>query len=367
MCQTLSLTRGFFTNVSISTVNLDNNKKLKNEKINKEIILDKSTDLTMKKQLPERKNRGLRMKQLEGVELEKENEIYNAFFAENSSDEEFSLSVDKIEKNEDSFDSDFNNTEQESDKENVEEELIEIKNKSNVLVNLKARGKSLKLLKRKRLNLKKAPIVECMKMESKPIGFKANKSELNDIEVQIFKDYQSDEENDRKSRKTKDRNKEIEKTGKKNEGTQKYTSLRKKKLKKFDLGKRQYKKHNTEKNRRKINEQYSEDKELGIELSEYDENDEGEKRNRINEEKRKKMKEKESFYHSHDKPSQKDMLYEAIFTEIYNIKSLENLQKLEELNKREITTVNKKQIKDHVRLSRHTVKIEESIISYKIS
>jgi len=51
-----------------------------------------------------------------------------------------------------------------------------------------------------------------------------------------------------------------------------------------------------------------------------------------------------------DKPSQKDLLFEAIFTEIYNMKSLENIQKLEELNKRDSNNLNKKQFSDFIKI-----------------
>ena len=53
-----------------------------------------------------------------------------------------------------------------------------------------------------------------------------------------------------------------------------------------------------------------------------------------------------------EKPSQKDLLYEAIFTEIYNIKSLEDMQRLEELNKRDTSNNNKKQLSEYVKIQK---------------
>jgi len=53
-----------------------------------------------------------------------------------------------------------------------------------------------------------------------------------------------------------------------------------------------------------------------------------------------------------EKLSQKDLLYEAIFTELYNIKSLEDMQKLEELNKRDLNYSYKKQFSEFIKIKR---------------
>ncbi len=54
----------------------------------------------------------------------------------------------------------------------------------------------------------------------------------------------------------------------------------------------------------------------------------------------------------HEKLSQKDLLYEAIFTELYNIKSLEDMQRLEELNKRDVNYSSKRQFSEFIKVKR---------------
>ncbi len=58
----------------------------------------------------------------------------------------------------------------------------------------------------------------------------------------------------------------------------------------------------------------------------------------------------------HEKLSQKDLLYEAIFTELYNIKSLEDMQRLEELNKRDVNYSNKKQFSEFIKTKRKIIR-----------
>ena len=62
-----------------------------------------------------------------------------------------------------------------------------------------------------------------------------------------------------------------------------------------------------------------------------------------------------------EKLSQKDLLYEAIFTELYNIKSLEDMQRLEELNKRDVNYSNKKQFSEFIKTVRRVVKKPENL------
>lgn len=57
-----------------------------------------------------------------------------------------------------------------------------------------------------------------------------------------------------------------------------------------------------------------------------------------------------------EKLSQKDLLYEAIFTELYNIKSLEDMQRLEELNKRDVNYSSKKQFVEFIKVKRKVIK-----------
>jgi hypothetical protein len=51
-----------------------------------------------------------------------------------------------------------------------------------------------------------------------------------------------------------------------------------------------------------------------------------------------------------EKLSQKELLLEAIFTEYYNIQSLQEMQRLEDLNKKEMSTPGKKQFSEFVRI-----------------
>lgn len=55
------------------------------------------------------------------------------------------------------------------------------------------------------------------------------------------------------------------------------------------------------------------------------------------------------YTYGHEIPSQKEILFEAIFTEYHNIKSLEEMQRLEDLNKKEMNRTTKKQLTDYVR------------------
>lgn len=55
-------------------------------------------------------------------------------------------------------------------------------------------------------------------------------------------------------------------------------------------------------------------------------------------------------YHQQPIPSQKQLLYEAIFTEIYNNQSLEELRRMEDLNKRELPNTIRKKFQDHIKM-----------------
>jgi vacuolar protein sorting-associated protein 72 len=61
-----------------------------------------------------------------------------------------------------------------------------------------------------------------------------------------------------------------------------------------------------------------------------------------------------------DKPSQKEILFEAIFTELLNQKSLEEMQRLEDMNKREMNTTNKKKLTEYVRIIKRNVNNEHT-------
>lgn len=69
----------------------------------------------------------------------------------------------------------------------------------------------------------------------------------------------------------------------------------------------------------------------------------------------------------HEKLSQKDLLYEAIFTELYNIKSLEDMQRLEELNKRDVNYSSKKQFSEFIKTVRKTKKKQENTLNGEVT
>jgi len=69
-----------------------------------------------------------------------------------------------------------------------------------------------------------------------------------------------------------------------------------------------------------------------------------------------------------EKLSQKDLLIEAIFTEYYNIQSLQEMQRLEDLNKKEIPTQGRREFTEYVRFVKRVVtnskeeKLREEVI-----
>jgi hypothetical protein len=66
-----------------------------------------------------------------------------------------------------------------------------------------------------------------------------------------------------------------------------------------------------------------------------------------------------------EKLTQKDLLYEAIFTELYNIKSLEDMQRLEELNKRDVNYSSKKQFSEFIKVKRRIIREDEEGVKDK--
>jgi hypothetical protein len=58
-------------------------------------------------------------------------------------------------------------------------------------------------------------------------------------------------------------------------------------------------------------------------------------------------------YHQQPLLSQKELLYEAIFTEIFNNQSLEELRRMEELNKRELPSTIKKKFNEFVKIKQN--------------
>ena len=239
------------------------------------------------------------MKVLQGKELEEEDEIYNLLFGEKSSDEDFNISNPNEE---DSFDSDFDNNDDASG-ENQEQKTEEV--------------------------------------DADKIAEEETKKEAG-----IFEDFEESNIKSKKKEKAPKRRKAFI-----DEDDDDYLKRKRK----------SYKTNNIKKAKKIKSDDIDNDIEVDIDQSsENDElmqyNDVDYKKKIILEEEntkkeKAKLKEKETVRYSYmqDKPSQRDLLFEAIFTEIYNKKSLEEMQRLEDLNKRESASSNKKQFNEYVR------------------
>lgn len=283
-----------------------------------------------KKELPKRENRGRRMKALEGRELELEEGIYNALFFEASSDEDFNPDAISEEiPNEDSFDSDFGKTE-DDDSEFVKKKPKKRKPK-------KKKEKEEEIIDVYEMNLSDIDEAERKKDEG------VNEEEIKPVEVVMKREA-------RENKKTKPvrSNKFIEEdedelihNKRRREKTQK--------LKKFLEKKKKHEKM----------EKIDDPNVIIIEKWRLRENDEddllvyNDEDFEISQEiPKKEQKPARKPAVEKEKPTQKDLLYEAIFTEIYNIKSLEDMQRIEEMNKREQIYSSKKLLNDFVKIIR---------------
>lgn len=75
-------------------------------------------------------------------------------------------------------------------------------------------------------------------------------------------------------------------------------------------------------------------------------------------------------YHQQPLPSQKELLYEAIFTEIFNNQSLEELRRMEEINKRDLPSTIKKKFNEFVKIKQNSTgesKGKQLVLTYSYS
>lgn len=335
---------------------------------------ENSTENTRKKVLPTRRNRGLRLNALKGRELEEENEYYNQIFADRDSDEEFDPDADKLSKD-DSFDSDFGKVDNTVNNEsalnvhtktttssrrnrnsNSKEEIIDLDDLDIDLIDnmdnddyenedndeegaeededeglTSKKKKGIASGKNKRLN------------GSKGLKLGSKKTDSNNVKPKRYSKAFIDEDDEDEDFKRK--RKRTFKTPTK--------PLKKAKLKQLEN------ETTVIVNKSILNEKNYHD------ILEY--NDDSYFTNKQLEEETKKEKTKLresniSSKYGQDKLTQKDLLFEAIFTEMYNQKSLEELQRLEELNKKDISTSNKKSFVDYVRSVKKCLKEPEANI-----
>lgn len=406
---------------------------------------ENSTQNTRKKILPERANRGLRMKSLEGRDLDQENELYDLIFAEKSSDEDFDPSQTEFSADESDMEvqeEEVENEEIDSKKqEKVEASKLGSKQKENKInVSSEKMGGSNMISNRRRKH--EEEIVDLDMLDLDKIDEMEDKREKGiDIEEEAVEGSSEEISEDEVSpRKKKKKNKKVGKKSKK------YTPLvlvedghvedkkkshlrksfidydddeeflgKKQKPANFLRSKRQVKKAKKEVKkipppRLKFNknvtlsddfesifinksvlekggegEGFSGEEEMSCNAYEEDRddimkyNDESysykQKIKNIEEENTntkniiKKYKKNENvnvspgqanapvkYSFMQEKLSQKELLLEAIFTEYYNIQSLQEMQKLEDLNKKDFSTPDKKQFSEYVRIIKRSLK-----------
>lgn len=357
---------------------------------------ENSTTNTRKRFVPQRKNRGLRMMELARQEEKlTEDDFYNNYFhGGDSDDDEFNLSENiesyeesdipnlEEEENEDKEDNDINIEESSQTLQTESPEPPARKNRASKkeekiiydidlldidrideIEDMRDRGidvdefeqdeelesdEEMKKKKKKKNRTKKKNVIPLLKNEEE---------DSNKRRTKAFIDYDEDSENLSKKR------------YRSNKPTTKFLHFRNKiKQERIKLNK------NVSINGPKDN-PYSifinksaifTEEDNADDIMTY--NDEGYKNN-IEEEKNtqnliKKYKKQEKtsgekFSWIQEKPSQRDLLFEAIFTEYHNIKSLEAMQRLEDMNKRDYTTTNKRQFADFVKLKQKVPTVED--------
>jgi hypothetical protein len=263
------------------------------------------------------------MKVLEGKELEEENDLYNMYFAEKSSDEDFNLEEESGA--EDSFDSDFERANGQQEEEEPEEEEVD-------------EGELLKKIKSgKRRKADEGVNIDLDEMDI---------DKIDQIELQKDMGIQIVMENEEETFKPKI--KEKKKSNRKSKAfiddDEDSYLRRKRKFVKPQV--RKYKKQKVS------------DGDINKGDIQSDFENKGSEADKLKLEKLKSKDQTVKYSYLQDKPSQKDLLFEAIFTEIYNKKSLEEMQRLEDLNKRELTSSSKKQFNEYVRFFKTEKDIE---------
>ncbi len=344
---------------------------------------ENSTENTRKKILPHRPNRGSRMKSLQGKEYDEQDELYNLIFGEHSSDEDFNPSESHL-------------SDDESECQALNDTSGNEKIKSPQLHNLSLDEKSTQRLKKKnalknnsneeeiydldQIDLDKIDEIEHMKEqgiyiqsseedaseEKETINKKNKKKDIKDKKTpkksqKSFIDHSDDEEDFLRKRK---RNNIINKStlnlvNKKQKISHSKSFLRQK-INRNVIFKQNYSILIVNKNifksqeeECKENNQLSQDQ-INLEYDEEQKYIEEENKNTRNIIKKFKKQEKgetqTKYSFLQEKMSQKELLLEAIFTEYYNNQSLIEMQRLEDLNKKEISTTGKKTFSEFVKI-----------------
>ncbi len=344
---------------------------------------ENSTENTRKKILPNRPNRGLRMKSLQGKEYEEQDELYNLIFGEHSSDEDFNPSESHISEDESECQALNDTSENVKIKSSESQELIlpeqstlRLK-KKNALKNNSNQDEEIYDLDL--IDLDKIDEIEHMKdqgifiesseveeeSEEKVIKKKKEKKTLKKSK-KTFIDH-SDEENfiHKRSRNNKT---SFNKANKKQKISHTKSLLREK-INRNVTFKENYSilivNKNIFKSQRdelKENIEYSEDQ-INNEYNEEEKYIEEENKNTRNIIKKYKKQEKSEtqtkYTFLQEKMSQKELLLEAIFTEYYNNQSLIEMQRLEDLNKKELSTPGKKTFTEFVKVVDSKKLVEE--------
>jgi hypothetical protein len=282
------------------------------------------------------------MNMLKSKELDKDDDIYNMIFNDTGSDEEFNPDVEK--NSEDSFASDFGEANENSEEKS--EEIIKIDDRND---------RRKRILDDEIIDLDDLDIDKIDELEDFD-------RDVNDIPDDDIDDEDESEEFEEKKKPKKTEIKKHNKLGLGNDKPKRISKkfidyeddddMKRTKKRKitFKPPKKTIKKSRFDNNIDRIPRDGKDDENN---LMEYN-NEQFEAANKEFEEETKKEKSKQSNLKSYtaEKPTQQDLLFEAIFTEIYNKKSLEELQKLEDLNKKDFTTSSKKQFTDYIRTSK---------------
>lgn len=332
-----------------------------------------------------RKNRGTRMKVLNEEEAKKDDEFYNQYFEENSKDDEFDFKHEEIE--EDSFDSDFFKQEEESN------EDVDSFDSERQRIRIQKRNEFQKQIERKKpkpknKNKSKNRIIHTKKLEKD----ESIKNDSEDKEITVINVEKSESESVKKEnfikrkRELRDRkqvnyNLNLDQTTYekkstallevnlkenilifnkrllyKEENPNPNQKRKKTKMEKYDLfmkeqikskGKKEGK-TKEEKENKKVKFDLNEKEHTKNELINQNLNIQSIipaniiHKAQVKDEKWEKLQLLDSQMVNQinfQNKTQKDLLLESIITEIFNNQSLENLQKLDEINKKEISGV----------------------------
>lgn len=314
------------------------------------------------------------MNELKGRELEEENDIYNILFADQPSDEDFKPESEDLD--DDSFNSDEENNEAAENDDEAEEENFEIKEEINTKQNNKySTIKKRRDIKEQIIDLDDLDIDAIDELESRKKTKKYSNKQDQGLSIEDPKIYYEEDDDSFTAKKTKIIKKpKLNRVTKNNKAfidDEEKVFLNRKRLKQTNKSKKQKRPINYN----KINENIIFDKEKNLiiipkslldyhsnKLIENEENDsdivyDEQNLNKQYEEETKNAKSKKLLSvnkasYIQEKISQEDLLISAIFTQIYNQKSLEELMKLEELSKPNYNINNKKIIVDYVKTVR---------------